>query len=711
MATVFSEDFTGTNGAGWDSGRWPVTVAPGGAVTIQGNRGRIVTGAAGGYGDIAAAWSTVSETNAELLTRVYLPTGNPEFFLLFRLRWVDTGVVSDYHLRVLPYYGVVQLWRTVSGTETELASVSYTFTSGTPVWVRFNLLGPLIRAKVWNDGTGEPAGWTVATNDSSVTAAGAFAIGIVGGAAATARQFEFDDLTVITPQSPVALAPTASGDDGRQQNNSTTTNQNLTSTTVAIASNSSAGSRFNGGFRFPGNSAHAIKGKTITSAKLRLYRTTGTGWMGTIRGEAADNSPVFAASSGAYINQRSRTTAGVAVNTTSLSGTWIEFDVTAVVAEIVARSGWSDGNAITLLLDSDGTPNRSFTVRTWDDTSRTPPQLWIEYADPIEEHSGVAVAALVLTGEPVGVKATTATATGELVAAAEMVASKAASGVLDTECTIAVTSGGQKTATSQVTAGLVCAPTVDGSGEAEPILVEVWVWAHANPTATGTKHTAGSATVEQTAGPEAAGAKHAAGSATAPLADASTSGGESSRTGQPHTPLAATPTTAGAKHAADTATGVLDVTATESGAKHTTGHPAGGYTLTPTAAGVSGEATSTTVVAPLLVTATTSGVKHTTTSVTTRVGVAATTSGAKTTHLDVTAVVHLAAAATGTKRTAGVVLAVIVATVTTTGYRSFDGGTPTRLTLTEDTTTSVFRERPTHSMYREDTLMIMQEAR
>jgi len=67
----------------------------------------------------------------------------------------------------------------VSGTSTQLGSTLSTpaFTAGTWYWVRLRVNGTAIKAKVWLDGTAEPASWSSEVTDSAVAAAGWVGVG------------------------------------------------------------------------------------------------------------------------------------------------------------------------------------------------------------------------------------------------------------------------------------------------------------------------------------------------------------------------------------------------------------------------------------------------------------------------------------------------------------------------------------------------------
>ena len=91
---------------------------------------------------------------------------------------------------------------------------------------------------------------------------------------------------------------------------------------------------------------------TIESASLAVYVTGDDDPKLTIHGEDADDSVVFSAS--ARIVPRAKTTATVAWVDTAIGAGWQSpADLKTVLQEIVDRSGWREGHALSLLLRGD----------------------------------------------------------------------------------------------------------------------------------------------------------------------------------------------------------------------------------------------------------------------------------------------------------------------------------------------------------------------
>jgi hypothetical protein len=84
--------------------------------------------------------------------------------------WVGGYPGTSYFLQITNDISSVQLWKSQAGTTTSVASVSGVAAVTTAKqWVRFRVEGNTIRAKVWTDGTTEPANWELTATDSSIT--------------------------------------------------------------------------------------------------------------------------------------------------------------------------------------------------------------------------------------------------------------------------------------------------------------------------------------------------------------------------------------------------------------------------------------------------------------------------------------------------------------------------------------------------------------
>jgi hypothetical protein len=56
----------------------------------------------------------------------------------------------------------------VGGTPSTVAGASFSVAAGVKHWIRFRVQGTTLQAKIWLDGTSEPAAWTVTGTDASL---------------------------------------------------------------------------------------------------------------------------------------------------------------------------------------------------------------------------------------------------------------------------------------------------------------------------------------------------------------------------------------------------------------------------------------------------------------------------------------------------------------------------------------------------------------
>lgn len=215
-AVELTEAWTDSNGAAWNSGRWTTSFAgASGTISIQGNKGRMLTGATGGYADIARALATTADiANVDVL--VSLTIGDttyheeyPSLFLRGDGGWAGGAAAGEaanecpntcYDFKIEPnsdgsacsFY--IRKW--VSGVVTTISSV-YTlpsYTRGTAINIRAQCNGTTIQGKCWQGGS-EPGSWNLSVTDSAVTT-GKVQMSLVQGAAAYAVFCDWDDMTI-----------------------------------------------------------------------------------------------------------------------------------------------------------------------------------------------------------------------------------------------------------------------------------------------------------------------------------------------------------------------------------------------------------------------------------------------------------------------------------------------------------------------------------
>lgn len=121
------------------------------------------------------------------------------------------------------------------------------------------------------------------------------------------------------------------------------------------------------------------QGKTIESAYIQFMAsyTNTTASTYKIVGEAADNSAAFSDTAG-DISGRTATTASVSGTAASwTAGTTYTADLTPIVQEIVNRTNWKSGNAMSFIITGTGTRR----AHSYDSDPAKVPMLYIKYAD------------------------------------------------------------------------------------------------------------------------------------------------------------------------------------------------------------------------------------------------------------------------------------------------------------------------------------------
>lgn len=87
----------------------------------------------------------------------------------------------------------VRLGKTVASASTTLDDAAFTWSADTWYWIRLQVVGTAIRAKVWAASGSEPSTWTLEVTDSDITAAGYVG---VRGSYTTGTTWYFDDVTL-----------------------------------------------------------------------------------------------------------------------------------------------------------------------------------------------------------------------------------------------------------------------------------------------------------------------------------------------------------------------------------------------------------------------------------------------------------------------------------------------------------------------------------
>jgi len=201
LASTYTETWTGTSGSAWPAA-WTMGTQGGTATINSAGQGEIVcpTGAYG-VGKSAYLNAIADMPDQDIRVSVNLTDLSEKYPVICGRVGNNAvggdGFVNSYALVLFPasnQFIIVRL--NASGVQTTLATGTATYTAGTRVNVRFNLLGTTLRGKVWNVGTSEPSAWMLSTTDSTYTT-GKVGLFSQNGAATTARTFQWDDFSVV----------------------------------------------------------------------------------------------------------------------------------------------------------------------------------------------------------------------------------------------------------------------------------------------------------------------------------------------------------------------------------------------------------------------------------------------------------------------------------------------------------------------------------
>jgi RHS repeat-associated protein len=170
--TVVTDDFTGTNGAGWNSSKWTTTSNDSGKkVDIQSNQGELYVN--GSSTRATATMTPVSDSETTFSYR-FSDRNASSFFRVFTRASGAVGanqMPNAYRLEIASNSSTIVLQKFVNSVVSQIGSYNYTADTNTQR-VRFRVQGSTIQAKVWPDGTTEPSSWSVTATDNAVTSPG-----------------------------------------------------------------------------------------------------------------------------------------------------------------------------------------------------------------------------------------------------------------------------------------------------------------------------------------------------------------------------------------------------------------------------------------------------------------------------------------------------------------------------------------------------------
>ena len=216
MTTYVDQDFTAANGsapANLMMGRNPTA---GGGVSVQSNKARFSTGSTGGYSDNSRVSRTVTVDGTTPLSLTdavveleFTPGANEKYPEIILRCSQSTGYNgANGYLFQMFHPDVIRIEKTVAYSFNLLTSASWTWTPGTPYFIRAQASGSSL--KMWVTTTLPFGSPILETTDSSLTAAGFVVLNVNGGSAAASTTTDFDDLVVMdslsSPIGPLLLS-------------------------------------------------------------------------------------------------------------------------------------------------------------------------------------------------------------------------------------------------------------------------------------------------------------------------------------------------------------------------------------------------------------------------------------------------------------------------------------------------------------------------
>jgi hypothetical protein len=204
LQAPFTETFTGTNGTA--PGNWTVRAGTG---TIQTNAFQLVPQAvAFSYGR-ADLTNMVAMGDTEVTGTLVGATAGVEQYIEIHLN-SDAGTTSNNWEPTNGYVlllgfdptaanGYLRLSDSTAGSVTTLTQITKSLTGNTKYAYRFQRLGTILRARVWDNAGAEPSSWELIAPSPVTAKTGKVGVLIGNGSAATGRTFTFDDVAVSVP--------------------------------------------------------------------------------------------------------------------------------------------------------------------------------------------------------------------------------------------------------------------------------------------------------------------------------------------------------------------------------------------------------------------------------------------------------------------------------------------------------------------------------
>lgn len=197
MTTYFTDVFTGTNGAAWNSSNWTsIFNGTGASATIQTNKGRANAGTvADPSNKKGMRYFGSTHADYELTTKFTFVNGNDGSMEIWLRASTSDPDGTGYFLSLSKNGSNALLYKAVNYTYTQLGSTPLSPGTGTEYACKVYAVGTSIKLKVWATSGSEPGSYQVSVTDSAVAAAGyAYVAALNGGASGVI--IDFDDTTL-----------------------------------------------------------------------------------------------------------------------------------------------------------------------------------------------------------------------------------------------------------------------------------------------------------------------------------------------------------------------------------------------------------------------------------------------------------------------------------------------------------------------------------
>lgn len=200
-STAVATTFTGAaTGAAWPAPWVPGQTPTGGSVTVQAEKGQLVTGSVFGNYDSQDGASARYGTQLADFTAVYTFRRVGSAHCRFVAR-SDTATLDPANGVIVGTEGsTFSIVNVNNYAYTTVAGVAKTWTRGIDYRVRITFNGGTVQARTWDASTAEPSGWDI-TGAVTRTAAGHLGFWAGTDAVAASQAALYDDITIDTPTS------------------------------------------------------------------------------------------------------------------------------------------------------------------------------------------------------------------------------------------------------------------------------------------------------------------------------------------------------------------------------------------------------------------------------------------------------------------------------------------------------------------------------